>query len=104
MTPASRPSREQVREPLGRPVEIDDLAGGLATMYGLPSAAAWSIRRRQSSRTWAYSSPSAVIQPCSAITLTTFRPASARLAFSSASVPPAFRYRSISSFQGSIAW
>ena len=46
-------------------------------MYGLPSAAAWSIRRRHSSRTLAYSSPSAVTQPCSAMTLTTFRPASA---------------------------
>ncbi len=62
--------------------------GGLATMYGLPSSAAWAIRRRQSSRTRACSAPSAVIQPCSAMTLTTRSPASARARFSSGKLPP----------------
>ena len=60
-------------------------------MYGLPSSTAWAIRRRQSSRTRACSAPSAVIQPCSAITLTTLRPASASARFSSAQLPPCSR-------------
>ena len=62
--------------------------GGLATMYGLPSSTAWAIRRRQSSRTRSCSAPSDVIQPWSAIMLTTLRPASASARFSSAKLAP----------------